>query len=330
MNLITDDWRLKILAFGLAVLMLGAVAFSQNPPTQKTLRDVSIVYALAPDIIVIDAPSKANVSVQGLADSLATVNSGNIAASFDLTKISPGPNVHVNLVVRPAAGLTGVQVQNPVVPYVLHIDKLVAKELPVQVRPPRITPGWSLTKIEAQCPNDTPTPCAVTFTGPASWEDGLAAKVDFPGPVQQLSQQVPSIPVQLVQSNDQLLDLSKQTVPLIKFEPSSVTISAQAKPGTTLRQVVLITAAPTHGPPPGYRVNAITIDPVLVVVSGAPEELARITSITLPAVDLSGATSNKTFQVTIPYPATVTPSGSPAVAKVTYSIGPDPNVSPSP
>ncbi len=36
MNLITDDWRLKLLAVGLAVLMLGAVAFAQNPPTTKS------------------------------------------------------------------------------------------------------------------------------------------------------------------------------------------------------------------------------------------------------------------------------------------------------
>ena len=37
LNLITEDWRLKLLAFGLAVLMLGAVAFSQNPPKQPAV-----------------------------------------------------------------------------------------------------------------------------------------------------------------------------------------------------------------------------------------------------------------------------------------------------
>lgn len=326
MNLITDDWRLKLLAVGLAILMLGAVAFSQNPPTQKTLKDVNIVYAVSPDLVVIDAPTKTNVTVTGLADALTTFNSGNVAASFDLTKASIGPNVHVNLVIHSA--LTTVQVQNPVVPYVLHIDKLVAKDLPVQVSPPRISPGWSLTKIAARCPNDTPTPCVVTFTGPASWEDGLTAKVDFPGLVQQDSQDVPSVKVQLVQASGQSLDLTKQTVPAIKFEPSSVTISAQSKPGTTLRQVVLVDAPPSHGPPPGYRVTNVTIDPITVVISGPPEILARITIVTLPAVDLSTVTSTKTFQVSITYP-------DPAVvglqvAKVTYSVSANPNASPSP
>jgi len=134
--------------------------------------------------------------------------------------------------------------------------------------------------------------------------------------------------VQLIQANGQPLDLTKQTVPAVRFEPSSVTISAQSKPGTTLRQVVLVDAPPTHGPPPGYRVTNVTVDPVTVVISGPPETLARITLITLPAVDLSNATSNKTFQVSITYPDPAVVG--PQVAKVTYSISANPNASPGP
>jgi YbbR domain-containing protein len=323
-SLITEDWRLKLLALGLAVLMLGAVAFSQNPPTQKLVRDVTISYGYSPDIIVIDAPTKTNVTVTGLADALTTVNAGNISASFDVSKASPGPNVPVNLIV--STKFSGVTIQKPVVPYVLHIDKLVAKDLPIQVRPPRVSPGWSLTKIEAQCPPPTPTPCAVTFTGPASWEDGLTAKVDLPAAVEQNSRNFPSIPVQLIQANGQPLDLSGQTVPLVKFDPSTVTIHYEANPGTTLRQVVLIDAPPTHGPPPGYRVTNITVDPITVVISGPPEVLARITTVTLPAVDLSSATSTKTFQVSITYPDPAVVG--PQLARVTYTISPNPNASP--
>jgi len=48
MSWITEDWRLKLLALGLAVVMLGAVAFSQNPPTIKTL-SVPLNYRLPPN-----------------------------------------------------------------------------------------------------------------------------------------------------------------------------------------------------------------------------------------------------------------------------------------
>jgi len=65
-----------------------------------------------------------------------------------------------------------------------------------------------------------------------------------------------------------------------------------------------------------------------VILSGDPAALGRIRSITLPAVDLSGRTSDATFQVAIPYPDGI--SGSAANAKITYSISANPNVSPSP
>ena len=48
MSWVTESWRLKLLAIGLSVLMLGAVAFAQNPPTFKTLT-VSITYAPIPN-----------------------------------------------------------------------------------------------------------------------------------------------------------------------------------------------------------------------------------------------------------------------------------------
>ncbi len=322
MNLLTDDWRLKVLALGLAVLLLGAVAFSQNPPTQKVLRDVSISYTMAPDIIVISPPSKTNVTVTGLADALTAVNAGNVAASFDLTKASPGPNVHVNLVIRSL--IAKVDVQNPIVPYVLNIDSLARKSLAIEVRTPqRPVPGWQLTKKEALCPG--PDACTAVFTGPASWETNLTAVADFPLPVQQDSQTVPSIPVHLLQ-NGVPLDLTRFTQPLITLDPSTVQIHVEAKPGTTLRQVVLIDAPPSHGPPAGYRVTNITIDPGSIVISGPAEILATITQITLPPMDLTGATSNRTFQVVIPLRPDI--SGSVGVAKVTYSISANPNTSP--
>jgi len=324
MSLITNDWRLKLLAVGLAILMLGAVAFSQNPPTQKTLTNVSIGYTLGPGIIVLNAPSRTNVTVTGLADALTTVNSGNISASFDLSKASPGPNVHANLTVQ--SRINDVKVENPIVPYVLNIDQLKTISLPVQVRVQRTTTGWFVTKKEARCPG-TQTSCTLTFTGPATWESNLVAYADFTPSVQQNSQDLLTVDVLLVQ-NGQPLDLTRRTEPLTTLDPSTVDIHIEAKTGTTSRQVVLIDAQPVHGPAAGYRITNVTVDPVTVVLSGAPDALARITTITLNQVDLSGATSDKTFQVTIPLPPDITSST--AVARVTYSIAANPNASAGP
>jgi YbbR domain-containing protein len=323
LSLITQDWRLKLLALGLAVLMLGAVAFSQNPVTRKVLKDVSIAYAVGLEIVVIDPPTKTDVTVTGLADALTTLNSRNVAASFDLSKASPGPNTHVNLTIRPL--IANVTVVNPVVPYVLNVDSLKAVSLAVDVRlTARPVPGWAWTKKEAQCPN---APCKVVFTGPASWETNLLAYADFTNPVNTDLQIVPAIAVKLEQ-NGQALDLTKNTVPALSLDPSTVQVRVDAKPGTSSRQVVLVDAQPTRGPAPGYRITDVKIDPVTVVISGPPDTLTTITMITLPAVDLGGATSNRTFQIPVPYQNGIT--GPVAVARVTYTISPNPAASPPP
>lgn len=322
MNLITDDWRLKLLAVALGILMLGAVAFSQNPLTQVTLKDVPIGYTVNSNIVVINPPTKTTVTVKGLADALNTVTANSVAASFDLSKATPGPNFHASLVVRSL--ISGVNVQNPNVPYTLNIDRLTAVAVPVTVRTQRVTTGWFVTSKVASCPQ---SPCSVTFTGPSTWETNLAAFADVTAPIEQNTYDLPNQPVLLVQ-NGQALDLTVRTEPPVSIDPLSVSIHIEAKTGTTSRQVVLIDAPPSNGPPAGYRVTNVTINPITVVLSGAPETLIKLTTITLPPVDLSGKTSTAIFKINIPYPDGVT--GSAATATVTYTIAPNPNVTPSP
>ncbi len=329
MSLITDSWRLKLLAVGLAVLMLGAVAFSQNPPTSRTFPQVPIAYtgtgpgAVPANLILINPPTTTNVTITGLADTISSVTSGSIVASFDFTKVTPGPSVKVNLIVKSL--ITGASIQDPSVPIALSIDKRTAVKLAVEVRTPRVTPGWQVTVTEARCPG---SPCTVTFTGPSTLEANLKAYADFPNPVENSSYDILTQPVVLVQ-NGALLDVTKvTTVPKTTLDITTVAIHIEAKTGTSSRQVVLIDAPPTHGPPSGYRVTGVTVNPLAVVISGSADALVKITTITLPPVDLSSFTSVATFKVTIPYPDGI--AGSVAVANVTYSIAANPNVQPTP
>jgi YbbR domain-containing protein len=320
---VTESWRLKLLAIGLSVLMLGAVAFAQNPPTFKTLT-ASISYGPIPDnLIVINGPTKTTVRVTGLADAIQSMTASSLTANFDLSKAAPGQAVKVNLTVKSV--VPGVNVQNPSVPYVLYIDQRKTVPLTVQVRFPFVAPGWVVTKAQAACPN---TPCVVNFEGPASWETKLSAYADFSGTVQTESQVFPNWPITLEQ-NGTPLDVANfsKTTPNSSLSPASAEVQITAKTSTTSKQVVLIAAQPTHGPPAGYYLSGIKFDPALVVVTGRADALLKVTSVTLPAADLSGHTSTFTVTVTIPYPAGVT--GSRDSARVTYSISPNPS-QPSP
>lgn len=330
MSWVTESWRLKLLAIGLSVLMLGAVAFAQNPPTFKTLTVSNFQWSMPANLIVINAPTKITVRVTGLADAIQAANASSLTASFDLSKVSPGPAVKVNLVVKSLA--QGVFPQNPSVPFILDVDRRAVVPVTVQVRPPRAVAGWVVTKADAKCPN---TPCVVNFDGPVSWETdsrgqpNLKAYVDVNAPIAGDRIDIGNLPVALEQAGTLVDPVNfAKTVPQSGLDQASVAVHIEAKTGTTSKQVVLIVAPPTHGPPAGYYLSGITFDPILVVISGRADVLLKITSLTLPPADLSGHTSSFTVSVAIPYPTGVTGPLQPV--RVTYSISPNPAVQPTP
>ena len=323
-RLVTNEWRLKLLAAGLALLMLGAVAFSQNRPLTKPVT-VALSYAVQTNIVLINPPAKTTVVVSGLADVVDRVDSSNLVASVDATHALPGSSVKLHVTAKPL--LSGVQAQNPA-PIAVNIDTLQTVALPVQVVA-RAATGWSIDprQTRATCPGAAnPNPCRVNFTGPVSWESGLKAVATVPGVVVGTGDYLNQT-IQFVTPGGSL-DLSVRTVPAPIIEVSSVDVHLEATAGTTSESVPLVDASPSHGPPPGYRVTAVTITPQVVTITGDATVLQRITSIQLPAVDLSGSTSDVTFPLQIPYPNGV--SGSVAGASVKYSISRNPNVSPSP
>ena len=264
-GLITDSWRLKVLAVGLAVLMLGAVAFSQNPPTTKSLT-VSLNYTVPPNIILINPPTKTTVTYSGLADVISRVDSSNLVASVDATRALPGSAVSLNVTARPL--LSGVTVQQPP-PIAVQVDTRQVRELPVVVVA-RAAPGWSVNKTLAICPGASiPNPCKVHFDGPVSWETNIAASASLPGQVNVGTIDSPNQPVQVSNSNG-LIDLTScRTQPCATVDVIAVNLHIEASPGASSSTVPLVDATPTHPPPSGYRVTGISIGqpPFLSVAS---------------------------------------------------------------
>jgi YbbR domain-containing protein len=321
-GLITEDWRLKLLAGGLAVLMLGAVAFSQNPPTTVTL-SVPLYYSFGTNtgIVIMNPPSKTNVTYTGLADVIKTVNPTNTTATVDATHAAPGSavmlNVNASTTVR-----GGISVVTPA-PIVVAIDTLTTKDVPVSVNA-HPAAGWSISNAFAMCPGK---PCVVHFTGPASWEKNLTAGVTYPVPVAFSTGESPTQQVQLQNSNG-FLDLTFcRTNPCASVDPPTVTIHIDAVAGSTSSTVPLVIGPPTHPPASGYRITAVTITPNTIVITGDAATVAKTRRIDLSPVDLSGKTSDTPFQIQFTCPAD---SCSATIATVKYSISPDPNVSPSP
>ncbi len=329
-KIVTDDWRIKLLALGLAVLMLGAVAFSQNPPTSKTLTvGLSYPNSTRNPVVLINAPSNVKVTVNGLSNVIAIVGADNLIATVDVSHVKPGAKQKLDVSVVPT--IRGLTVEPPP-PIVVDIDTLTTKEIQVEVKA-NAAPGWSISNTSAQCPDSSrPNPCYVHFTGPASWIVNMHAYVSYPGAVAANSANSPNQPIQLL-NNSGFLDYTacnKILTPSCSLDVTTVSVHVDAVAGVTSSTVPLLDLPPTHGPANGYRVTAITITPNTVIISGDPVSLAKVHSITLPAVDLTGRTSDANFQVNIPYEQYGGISGNVATASIKYSISPNPAITPGP
>lgn len=329
-SIITNEWRLKLLALGLGVLMLGAVAFSQNPPTVRTLT-VPLSYTVPANIVLINPPSQTAVTISGLADVISKSDTSTVFATVDATGARPGSAV--KLTINAKSTDPRVSVTQPP-PIAVNVDTLQAKQIPLTVNAPTAA-GWSVTKAVALCPT---TPCtSINFDGPVSWETNLTATVTFPAVIGQdvsgctalaCSKDALNQPVQMRNSNGPL-DLSEvRTQPQTVVDITAVNLHVEAVAGVTSSTVPLVIANPTQPPPQGYSITGVSIAPTTVVVSGDPAVLGRVQRITLPGVDLSKATSTTTFQVQIPYPRGL--NGTVSVANVIYTITRNPQVSPSP
>jgi YbbR-like protein len=332
-RLITQEWRLKLLALGLSILMLGAVAFSQS--NIRTLQ-VNISYVNLPQATTsagVTGPLYGLISpldkiaLSASAPSDLPLTPASVTATVDLSHIKKGPAVSVPILVRTTDPRIVVQ-QPP--PITLDVDDWATNPLTVNVRTPNQAIGWSVQKAIAQCGGSSDH-CIVNLSGPASIVSKLDAFVTFDTPIQEQSLDSLNVPVQFEQ-NGTPVDLTKlETLPQVTFSPAAVSlVHIDAKQGQATIQVTLLDETPSHYPPAGYHVTNVTVTPLTVLCKGAPGPvLAGLSSITLPGVDLSHSTSNATFKVQVPVPAanvTCTPS----VASVTYTIAPNPNVQTSP
>jgi YbbR domain-containing protein len=327
MSWLLDDLRLKLLALLLAVLMLGAVAFAQNPSTTRTFHP-PVNYTLPTGLVILNPQRSVPATVTGLSDTISTMTDNSLTATVDASKATPGPAVKLNIVI--VSLVPNVRVPNNIVPIALNIDVRATEDLPVQVITHPVA-GWSVTRAIALC-GSTTQPCVVHFDGPQSLEKAanLTASVNYTTPIQATNYASDNWAVQLRNSSGVIDPLACNTSPPCGLDVSTVSVEVQAQAGSTSTTVPLIDAPPSQGPPSGYRVSGVAINPVIVNISGDPTVLAKIQRITLPALDLSSSTSTVSFIVNIPVPDGVSIIGPSSQAKITYTIQKNPNASASP
>lgn len=323
MSLITHEWRLKLGAIALSLVLLGAVAFSQVQ-TNHVSADINYVNRPA-NLVVLTPPGQIDVAVSGPAELVSRLNKTSITVTADLAHIKKGTAQQVSFKVRSSDSRIAAVTPPPIN---MDVDDLKPVQLEVKIQNATGAPGWQVTKATAQC-GDSALPCSIAFTGPASLTSGLAADVTLTDPI---AADTTDLLNQLVKfdQNGRTIDISKiETLPRIAIDHPTVTIHIEAKRGSQSRQILLIASPPTRLPPPGYRITRIVIDPLTVVITGLNDALIKAgDTIVLDAVDLGTSTSDATFKVNFTYPDGTT--GLVKAAKITYSISPNPIITPTP
>lgn len=317
MGWLVSNWRLKLLALALAVALLTAVAFSENPVTLATVQAKIRWTGQRDGIVLVQPPAKLPVTLVGLAAAIKSVGDQSITIRADVSKVDRAGTFTVPL--STSVLVSGVTVQTAQNSLLVNADVLSSKELPVDVQVNHLAPGLALTSKSAQCGNG---PCKITVTGPGKIVNAnLTASVIIQDPVT-VSTTFPGEPITLT-ANGKPYDLIKADagdVPLPTMTSTTATAIVAVARGNGSRPVALRPTV-TGRPACGYAITQLNISPGngIANVSGSLDAIQNVAdSLPIGNVDVSGATGNVVSNQAVQAPTGVTPD--PAQVTVTVVI----------
>lgn len=323
MRFLIANWRLKLLALGLTLGLLGAVAFSQNPVSVASV-PASVDYdSLDPSYVIINPILRTQVTVIGPAavtSQLQIANPPPVRFRVDMRDFRVSTQSHT-FFATPKSLPPGVTWTGDSVPIAVGVDKVDTKALDIQVRPLKTAPGYKVLDKDANgkwltyayCDNPGER-CQVQVTAPDSILNSLTAYVETD--VTGTTVDSPTQPVKF-EKDGKATDLSKlNTFPPVKIVNSTVNVHVTAQQSQVARQVALKVSV-TGRPACGFAVTGLSYQPdAFVTITGAADKIATVDSISLPrSVDITGATGDVHSKQDVP-----TDSGTPSPTSVTVTV----------
>ncbi|HEY8643440.1 MAG TPA: CdaR family protein [Candidatus Dormibacteraeota bacterium] len=335
MTFLISNWRLKLLALGLALGLLGAVAFSENPVSVTSVPAVVDYDNKDPSLVVVNPTLRTTVSVFGVSsavDPLKATFPNGVRFKVDLRGVTQ-PVAQRTFYATPKTLPAGVSWNGDQVPIAVGIDIADTKSYDIEVRTPFVAPGFKvLGPLDAQgkpityaeCGNSGQA-CQVKVTAPKSLLANLKAYVligDQQNPITGTNVDSPTQPVRF-EENGRPVDLSKfNSFPTPAVDPSIVNVHVTLQQSQTTRQAA-IKVNVTGRPACGYGITSIGFTPdAFVTITGAADKVAKIDSITLgQAIDVTNATASLRSQQAVPTDGfTATPAQVTVVVSISRQI----------
>jgi len=325
MTWIVQNWQLKLLALVLSLGLFAAVAFAQNPIVVVPVTAPISYDGLSPSqTIIFSGPPTQRLNVTGLAQNVRIAGPNSVSVHVDASRLKNGPQVVIG---HPRVAVPNVGTLEDQIPIQITVDDRATVTVPIEARI-NYSEGWKPVTDKIVV-----TPSKLTFVGAASELKDVKAFVAPGSPIGVSSADIPSLSIQL-EKNGRPFATPIDTIPATTVDSTlnaGLHVEAQ-KPNQTRRVPVLET--PTGTPAAGYRITALTLDPLFIDVSGSVDDLTNLGSVTLPPVSVDGATATfaRTVRVTTALPPNVTSTTSAVSVTITIQRNPvvQPNPTPSP
>ncbi len=291
-RIVTHDFPLKAAAILIAIVF--AVANAQNAaPRELVVVFDGRVAVERPDVpvgfVLRGQLGDVGVTLRGPEGTVDRMALSDLHATLDLTGVDAGRP-------EPQDAKVVVTVSNEAVKVVdktpatvsVRLERITSRTLAVQTKFANEPPAGSQAALTSVSPKE------VRVVGPESAVAQIAAvfaTVRFGDVTTDLTQSAPAIPV----------DANGIAVDGLQVEPGVVVVSVPLLPTATTRTVPVLWSI--HGTVAnGYWVSQVTTDPVVVTLSGDQAVLARIERVDTAAIDVTGLSAGKTFNVPLVLP----------------------------
>lgn len=289
LGIIVHNWPLKLAAIGLATLMYGGLALSQNTQTFQGV--IPVRYINEPrNTVVLPSTPQPVTQVRYFAPNGVQVATSSFLATIDLSGQDGKVGViSVKIDVTTPDSRIRVLGYDPAFATV-ELDQLKSVDVPVKVVHGPVPDGLTLGTTAV----DPPT---VTVTGAAS----LVAQVD-------------AVRADItIQSAGIDVDEDAELVPIDKLgnalSPLDVTppTARVVIPVFSDRQSRTLPVNPiiTGNPAAGFEIESVTVDPLVALVAGDADRLAELSQVDTDAIPMTGVSADEVVEVKLALPTGV-------------------------
>ena len=309
---ITNDFPLKATAV-LVAIIFWIVSLVNAAPTEVAREFGGRVPVERPEVpagyVLQGQMGDVGVTLLGTEAALSNVVASDLHATLDLGTADLHRSDPQDLLVRVTVASTGVRVMEKSPATVnVRIEPITSRSVAAQPRFANEPPAGTFAGDAAITPNE------VKVSGPASQVARIAAlyaTVLFGDAMTDLGQSVQPLAV----------DAAGKMIEGLTVEPALVQVTVPVLPTATTRTVPVVPAV-RGSVANGYWIVRVTVDPAVVTVRGEASVVSGVDQVPTAAIDISGLTDSRTYQVGLLLPAEGTSLLRAAQATVTISVAP--------